>query len=398
MNGGMTEKALRIGLDLVNLAGVEDGLGRYAVQLVRSLAGSGPGPEFVLFVREELAGCFGPLPQGMRAVPLRVPRRRFVPWNQLAFLRRGRLAGLDILHSPVSVPPLALPNAGPEKIVTVHDLAFLVDPASSSARSKAWWNFSWPRALQRAAHIVAVSEQTKRDLVSHLSLPADKISVIYPYVSFPNADVPGDVMRRARDRFRLPDRYILHVGARHKRKNVRTLVEAFRLLKQDPSFTHALVLAGPRGWDDDALLRATNGEDLKGNVVFTGFVADADLPGVYAGADVLVFPSLYEGFGYPPLEAMACGTPVVVSNLSCLPEVAGEAALLVPPLDARAVADGILQVLKTPGLANRLREAGRRRVRTFSKERLAREYLDVYQNVAARRSEGQTSRPSARTR
>jgi len=385
MNGQPPEGTLRIGLDLVNLTGPGEGLGRFAGQLVRGLAGMTSRHEFVLFVREEMAAHFATLPAQMRLSPVRVPRRRWLPWNQLAFHGYWRLAGLDILHSPVSVSPLLPGGRGLKRIVTVHDLAFILSPSASSASSRAWWNFSWPRSLRGAAAIVTDSEQTKRDVISRYSLPEEKVSVIYPYVSFTNEDVPADVIRRARDRYALPARYILHVGAPHKRKNLATLVRAFGLLKKNPSVPHALVLAGPRGWNDASVCKEAEEAGLGDEIVFTGFIADEDLPGVYAGADVFVFPSLYEGFGYPPLEAMACGTPVVVSNVSSLPEVVGDAALLVPPEDAGAIAGAILRVLRSPELAAKLRQAGRLRVRRFSEERMAREYLDVYENVAESR-------------
>jgi glycosyltransferase involved in cell wall biosynthesis len=379
---------LRIGLDLVNLADAGEGLGRFARQLVEALAGAGPGPEFVLFVREEMAGHFAALSPRMRLAPVRLPRRRLLPWNQLAFLGRGRLDGLDILHSPVSVTPLVGAGQGPRRLVTVHDLAFLTSPTTSSALSKAWWRYAWPRSLARAARVVTVSEHTKRDVVSRFSIAEDKVTVIYSFVSFAAADVPADAVRRVRERFRLPRRYILHVGAMHKRKNIIGLVRAFKRLKKEAGLEHALVLAGPRGWDDASVLRETKEAGLVKDVVFTGFVADEDLPGVYAGADVFVFPSLYEGFGYPPLEAMACGTPAVVSNVSSLPEVVGEAALLVPPEDDAAMAKAVLEVLRSPGLAAKLREAGRRRVEMFSRERMARDYLRVYAEVAGRAEDG----------
>ncbi|MGD1009342.1 MAG: glycosyltransferase family 1 protein [Candidatus Aminicenantales bacterium] len=388
MNGKLTEGTLRIGLDLVNLTDPGEGLGRFAGQLVRGLASVPSGHEFVLFVREELAGHFAALSTRTRLSPVRLPRRRLLPWNQLAFLGNGRLGGLDILHSPVSVSPLLPGGRGLKRIVTVHDLAFIVSPSASSAASRAWWNFSWPRSLRGAAAIVTDSERTKQDVISRYSLREEKISVIYPYVSFANDDVPAGVIRRARHRYGLPARYILHVGAPHKRKNLVTLIRAFSLLKKNPSVPHALVLAGPNGWDDASLRKEADEARLGDEVVFTGFVADEDMPGVYAGADVLAFPSLYEGFGYPPLEAMACGTPVVVSNVSSLPEVVGDAALLVPPGDAGAIAGAILRVLTSPELSAKLRQAGRLRVGQFSKERMAREYLDVYEKVAWPRQDG----------
>jgi len=391
VNAKRPERTLKIGLDFVNLTDAGEGLGRFAGQLVQALDGTGAKHEFVIYARREMAGHFAGLAANFRVAPLSLPRRRLLPWNQLAFLLKGMAEGLDILHSPVSTSPL-LGGRGLKRIVTVHDLAFRLSPGASSRLSRGWWNFSWPRSLRGAAHVVTVSEQTRQDVMSLYAIPREKTSVIYPYVSFKSADVPAGLVQATRELFGLPERYILHVGAPHKRKNLGTLIRAFGLLKKDPSFSHGLVLAGPGGWDDAALRREAAAAGLGNDVVFTGFVGDESLPAVYAGADALVFPSLYEGFGYPPLEAMACGTPVIASNVSSLPEVTGPAAILVPPEDAEAIAGAIIRILNSPGLAAELREAGRRRVRQFSRERMGREYMDVYEKVAG--EAGNASVPS----
>jgi glycosyltransferase involved in cell wall biosynthesis len=379
--------SLRIGLDLVNLAGPGEGLGRFAGQLVRSLAGAATGHEFVIFLRDEMAGMFAGLPGNMRLSPVSLPRRRVLPWNQVAFRGGRRLRGLDILHSPVSVSPLA-GAPGVRRVVTVHDLAFVFSPGASSPWSRAWWGFAWPRCLARAARVVTVSESTRRDVVSHYSVSPEKVTVIYPYVSFANEEVPTAAVRRVRQRYGLPPSYLLHVGAAHKRKNLETLVRAFAILKKSGPFACALVLAGPQGWDRGSALAEARRAGLGKDVILTGCVGDEDLRGLYAGAEALVFPSFYEGFGYPVVEAMACGTPVIASRASSLPEVAGGAALLVPPESAPAVAAAIREVLTSPGLAAKLRDAGRERVRRYSPERMAREYLAVYERAAEARPGG----------
>jgi glycosyltransferase involved in cell wall biosynthesis len=382
MNARWPEKGLRIGVDLVNLGGMGEGLGRFAGQLLQCLSAARVRHRFTVFIREELAGSFRDIADNVSLRPLRLPHRRLMPWNQLVFLGGRRLRGLDILHSPVSLPPL-LPGRGTRQVVTVHDLAFAFASEASSVVSRTWWDLSWPRALNRAARVVTVSERTKADVIARYSLPPEKISVIYPYVSFANEEVPAARICRARERYGLPPKYLLHVGAAHKRKNIGTLIRAFALLKRDRSFSHALVLAGPRGWDDVSVFSDASRAGLAESVIFTGHVADADLPGIYAGATALVFPSLYEGFGYPVVEAMACGTPVVTSDRSSLPEVAGEAALLVPPDDAPAVAAAVRRLLASPEASTRLREAGRRRVGRFSMERMMKGYLEVYERAAA---------------
>jgi glycosyltransferase involved in cell wall biosynthesis len=381
------ERGLRIGVDLVNLSGTGEGLGRFAGQLLQCLSGARTRHRFTVFVRRELVGSFWGLAEHVSLRPVRLPSRRLMPWNQLVFLGGRGLRELDILHSPVSLPPL-FPGRGLKQVVTVHDLAFAFAAEASSVLSRTWWDFSWPRALNRAVRVVTVSERTKSDVVARYSLPPEKISVVYPYVSFANEDVPAARILRARKRYGLPPKYLLHVGAVHKRKNIGTLIRAFVLLKKDPSFSHALVLAGPRGWDDAAVFDDAARAGLPGDVILTGHVADADLPGIYAGAGALVFPSLYEGFGYPVVEAMACGTPVVTSDRSSLPEVAGEAAVLVPPDDPEAVAAAVRRLLASPEESARLREAGRRRVGRFSMERMMQGYMEVYERAATWPAEG----------
>jgi glycosyltransferase involved in cell wall biosynthesis len=376
-----SRRGLKIGLDLVNLSGPGEGLGRFAGQLLRCLSEAPATHEFTVFVREEMAGTFERPAGHMRLVPVRMPRRRLLPWNQMAFLG-SRVRGLDLLHSPVSVPPLFAAR-DLKQVVTVHDLAFAFAAEASSILSRAWWGFSWPRALARAARVVTVSEQTKRDVVARYDLSPGKVSVVYPYVAFANEEVSAARVRRARERYGLPARYLLHVGAAHKRKNLGTLLQAFAILKRGSSFSHALVLAGPGGWDRASVLSDAARAGLRADVIATGTVTDEDLPGIYAGADALVFPSLYEGFGYPVVEAMACGTPVITSDTSSLPEVAGEAALLVPPESAEALAAAVRTVLTSPESAAKLREAGRLRVGRFSRERMARGYMEVYETIAA---------------
>jgi len=174
--------------------------------------------------------------------------------------------------------------------------------------------------------------------------------------------------------------YILYVGSLEKRKNLPRLLEAYAYLRETlPGWK--LVIVGGRKWKSDPIYKAVQRLGLEPHVIFTGFVAEEDLPALYNGADLFVFPSLYEGFGLPVLEAMACGTPVVTSNTSSLPEVAGEAALLVAPTDVKAIAAAMQRVLSEPDLAAELRRRGLERASQFSWERTARETLAVYERV-----------------
>jgi len=172
------------------------------------------------------------------------------------------------------------------------------------------------------------------------------------------------------------------VGALRKNKNLELLLKAFQILKKEKNISQKLVLAGLKEWGNERIFLEITRLNLENEVIVTGAISDDDLPLIYEAADVFVFPSLYEGFGYPPLEAMTCGTPVIVSNISSLPEIVGDAGLYCNPLDIQDIAEKIYQVLSSPSLAEKLRNLGLRRVKQFSMEKMINKYLEVYQKVA----------------
>ncbi len=186
----------------------------------------------------------------------------------------------------------------------------------------------------------------------------------------------------AKKRYNLPEGYILYVGAFRKNKNLELLLMTFQILKKKKKISQKLVLVGPKDWGSERVFLTIKKLNLENEVIITGAVSNDDLPFIYKEADVFVFPSLYEGFGYPPLEAMACGTPVVASNSSSLPEVVGEAGLYFDPLDIQDMAEKIYQVLSSPALAEKLKNLGAKRVQQFSMERMVQKYLEVYKKVS----------------
>jgi glycosyltransferase involved in cell wall biosynthesis len=244
-----------------------------------------------------------------------------------------------------------------------------------------------PLYCWRATHIIAVSEQTRRDIVSAYGVPAEKITVIYEAADTRFRIQPPEVVASARARYLLPERYLLFVGTVEPRKNLVRLLTAFERLHAE-GLTDALVIVGRRGWltgDFDATLERSPARPA---VLFPGFVPDDDLPAVYAGAQALVMPSLYEGFGLPVLEAMACATPVACSHNSSLPEVAGDAALLFDPFDVDSISDALRRILHDPDLQAHLRDAGLLQASHFSWERAAQETLAVYHRFLVQASNG----------
>ena len=265
-------------------------------------------------------------------------------------------------------------------VLTVHDLIFRRYAAYHKPLNRWYLNATMPLFCRRADAIIAVSEQSKRDVVEAYGIPPEKITVIYEAADPRFCPQPPETVAAARARYGLPDRYLLFVGTIEPRKNLGRVLAAFERLHAD-GLTDALVIVGKRGWLYDDFFARLEGSPAKQAVIFPGFVPDADLPAVYAGSQALAFPSEFEGFGLPVLEAMACGTPVVCSNTSSLPEVAGDAALLVDPLDVDALADALASVLGDVELASICGEGVGSGPRFSWRETALRETLAVYRTA-----------------
>jgi len=279
---------------------------------------------------------------------------------------------VDAFYSPDFVlPPL---QRRTRALLTVHDLSFLRHPETFPTKLGAYLNQAVPRSVARADHILADSEATRRDLIDLLNVPPKKVTTLYGGVSprfTPQAD--ADERLRLQTHYNVGARpYILAVGTVQPRKNYVRLMEACDPLAAQRDLD--LIIVGRPAWLSEPIVAAA---EQRPYVHLMGFLADADLPALYRQAEALAFPSVYEGFGFPPLEAMACGTPVVASTASSVPEVVGDAGLLIDPLDVPAWTAGVTQVLDAPSLRARLRQAGLARAATFTWARTAQAWLDV---------------------
>ena len=283
------------------------------------------------------------------------------------------------------VPAHVLPAFRPcPSVVTVHDLGYLHYPQAHSLLSRLYLRLGTMMSVRAAARVVAVSEATKADLVAHLRVDPAKVVVV------PEACPPGFVplsdhragVATAR-RYGIPSPYVVALGSIHPRKNLVRLVEAFAIARQRGRLTHHLALVGQMGYRGEAVAAAVARFKLRDAVTITGYVDSTDLPTLLGGADALAFPSLYEGFGLPALEAMSCGVPVVAANASSLPEVVGDAGILVDPLNVEAIADGLVRLLTDPRLRADYAARGLARARAFSWERAARETISVLEGAAS---------------
>jgi glycosyltransferase involved in cell wall biosynthesis len=289
--------------------------------------------------------------------------------------------GLDLLHSPDFIPPAF---GYRRSIITVHDLNFLHFPQFLTTESLHYYNGQIEWATHRADHILADSYATKADLISMVGVPGDKIAVVHLAADPAYHPVSLEKAGRVVAQYGLEPGYILFVGTLEPRKNVTGLLQAYRLLVDAKAADAKLALVGGKGWLYDEIFERVETLRLTERVRFLHNVADIDLPSLYSAASVVVTPSFYEGFGLPPLEAMACGTPTVVANRASLPEVAGEAGLLVNPDDAGDIAQAITRVLTDKPLRARMREDGLVQAARFSWERTAHETLKVYRSVLAK--------------
>ena len=264
-------------------------------------------------------------------------------WEQLvlpALLARHRF---DLLHAPGYVAPILAPVP---VVITLYDLIALSHPELCTPSNRRYYRLMVPASVRKAARIIVPSRATRTDLLQHFPAATDKVRVI-PLGIGSEFRVIRDVeaFGRLRRKHRLPERFILFVGGLEPKKNLPRLIEAYRLLRQNPAMPHQLVIAGASSWDQANVRRSIRTQGLEDSVTLTGFVPSEDLPLLYNMADLFVFPSLYEGFGLPPLEAMACGTPVIVSDRGALPEIAGPAAMVTDPLAPGKMATAMEAVL-----------------------------------------------------
>lgn len=377
---------MRVGLDARGLIGWQrlGGVGHYAYQLIRHLPQVDDRNEYRLifnFVRSRHWETVRSVVTGQaRARVCRFPPQCVAPLLDAGALPLEVLAGrVDVFHSPFFKAARLL--AG-KLVVTVHDLMHVRHPEFLPPEWVTALDGDMRRTLRWADLIIAVSEFTKRDMVEAFGFPDSRIRVIHHGVDAafaPLAD-PREI-ERVRRKYGIPGRYVLSVGTLEPKKNHLRLIQAFLAAAVGGLADFSLVLAGGRRWAWPDLDRSLAGIPEAGRVILPGLVPASDLPALYSGASCFVLPSLFEGFGMPVLEAMACGTPVIASNVAALPEVCGDAALLVNPLLVDELAEALTAVLSQEDLRVTLRNRGLQRAKTFSWERTARETVAVYEGL-----------------
>jgi|YNPNPStandDraft_1061719.scaffolds.fasta_scaffold47617_2 glycosyltransferase involved in cell wall biosynthesis len=371
---------MAIYVDVSSAVHAKAGLSRYAENLIRELK---PllGARLCLF--QNSLGRRGPLP-GWEGYPTRGTMLGYKPWRmavwlgQLLHLSMDRLIpGAELFHATEHLLP---PLAHVPTVLTVHDLVFERYPQYHKLWNYIFLKSAMPLFCRRATAIIAVSEATKTDLQAFYGLDPARITVI-PEAAAPSfVPQPAERVEAVRRRYGLPPRYILSVGTIEPRKNLSRLIDACGPLL-GMGLSDGLVIVGGKGWLYEGFFAHLERIPWRDKVILPGFVADEDLPAVYSGALVTVQPSLWEGFGLPVLEAMACGSPVCTSNTSSLPEVGGDAARYFDPTDTEAMRSVLTEVLRDPELRQEMRRRGLARAAAFSWRNTAERTLALYEQV-----------------
>ncbi len=365
---------MKIGINGRFLVAKRTGVQRAAYNLIKTLFEMDQENEYILFTGKDLQGEEWDYPNVKLVMSqLRVGENiRNHLWEQFTLPRLARQHKVDILHSPANMAPLFYSG---NSIVHIHDLCFVVNPQWYSYLFHTAYNIAIPRLAQKASRVITNSNNSRNDLLQFYNVDAEKVRLIYWAV---DQTFGGKIDNLGREEEEQD--YILYVGSLEPRKNIATLVEAYERLRSDnPDLETKLVLIG----GESPLFAAVRLQIKKyhKDVIFKGFVSDAELKNYYRQAKVVAYPSLYEGFGLPPLEAMASGAPVVTSNTSSLPEVVGEAALMVSPYDCLQLAETLAQVLRSKELRSEMRRRGYEQIRKFNWYRVARNVLSVYYEV-----------------
>lgn len=302
-----------------------------------------------------------------------------VLWEQFVLPKKAKDYNLDLLHCPAHVTPLV---SSTKIILTIHDLAFKLLPQTFKLQNKIYLNNIVPASIKKANRIIAVSKNTKKDIIKQYKIPADKITVIYNGINNNYKVIDrNDLINKIKKKYNLPSEFILYLGTLEPRKNIKNLIKAYFLYKSTSNNDIKLVIAGGKGWLYEDIFSLVEEKQLEEDVIFTGYVDEEDIVPLYNAATLFVYPSLYEGFGLPPLEAMACGTPVITSNVSSLPEVVGDAAIKVDPNNIKELFKVINKILGNESLQREMIQKGIERSKKFTWEKTATETIKVYEEV-----------------
>lgn len=373
---------MRIGINGRFLVAKRTGVQRAAYNMLTSMISVDRNNQYYIFTSDEQLGRPEWDYDNVTIVPSKIRGGENFKnhiWEQLTLPKLAKKFKVDILHSPANIAPLLYKG---KSIINIHDLCFVVNPQWYSFTFRTLYNFIIPRLARSATKVITNSNNSKNDLLQFCQLDSNKVSMVYWAVDETfQKHLPKD-----RSKLYEKEDYILYVGSLEPRKNITTLVEAYeQLRKANPDIkTKLVMIGGENPLFADVRLKI---KSFKEDVIFKGFIDDATLINYYQNATVVAYPSLYEGFGLPPLEAMASGTPVVTSLVSSIPEVVGDAALLVSPYGAEQLTNSLAMIIRNKNLQRKMIDRGLKQIQNFNWSRVARNVLSIYYEVYHNKNE-----------
>jgi len=371
-----TKRKLAIGIDLTGIWREATGIFVVAAKLARELLHLDPDNRYILFFSGEVHSDFRDLPANARARVIPI-RDEFVG-KQVFMGALCSTSKLDVIHFPALPPPLFCRKPF---IWTLHDATPWLYPQTMDLKGRLYFRLIGGRAAHKSRLLVTDSEDARQKITSALAIPDHKVKVVHLGIDKTFARiVDRDFLAAVRARYQVPERFILVVGTREPRKNLPALIKAYRRMRKANETRLGLVIVGRRGWNTQEF--ESDLQNDQEQIILTGFVPHSDLVALYNLAEMFVLPSLYEGFGLPPLEAMACGCPAIVSNRGSLPEVVGDAAVLIDPENQDAMVEAIRRLESNPSLREDLAKRGMERTKEFSWKIAAGKMLDLYHEVA----------------
>jgi len=362
---------MKIGLSTEHIIEKETGVGDYAYNIISNLLSIDKKNKYYLIHNRKINKDIFNKTNNL-IIPLPKIKPRELLWHFYTLPKKLEKLGLDIFHSTAQLNSIS--NTKYKKMITIHDLAAIKFPHTHNLYPRLSAKYILPKVISKSDKIIAVSENTKKDIINYFKVDKDKIEVIYEAAEKIFKPVKT---KKVLEKYNIDQPYILYVGTIEPRKNINLIIKAFQEIKRN-NLPHKLVIVGKFGWKYQSILTSLKGSN---DIILTGYVKKEDLPEFYSNAEFLVYPSLYEGFGLPPLQAMACSCPVISSNTSSLPEVIGNAGILINPKDKETLKSSMLKLIKDRSLISELKKKGLKQSKKFSWEESAKKTLNIYNSL-----------------
>jgi len=376
---------MKIAIDATILRSQNTGTGFYVINLLNGLMKYDKENEYIVFGNKEIIKKFVFLNNKNFRIENVIFKNRIVRvlWQLFILPFKLKKLNVNILHSTNYITPLFKFNL--KFIVTIHDLTFIIFPEKFTIVKRLFFRFMVPIFIRRADKVITVSENTKNDIIKFLKVPKEKISVTFEtYNECYDSEIKKEDSKKILDKYGINKNYFLFVGMIEPRKNILSILKAF--IELDDELDEDLVIVGKKGWyyrEIEEFMENIKNKRLKNRIIFTGFVSEKELVSIYKNAEIFIYPSFYEGFGIPPLEAMVCGVPVITSNTSSIPEVVGDAAIKIDPYNYIELKEAIKVLKHNPQKKEEMSEKGKEQSKKFSSKKFAENTINIYKKAVS---------------